>query len=89
MHRDPKREAQITEEAGLTAESEAVPSVTNPDAPGEEGIETATAKQKELDRKAAAAKTTGPTVAGGPAPSLDRLDKERATDEGMAPPSNP
>jgi len=88
MHRDPKREAQITEEAGLTAESEVVPSVTNPDAPGEEGIEAATAKQKELDRKAAAAKTTGPTTRG-PTPSLDRLDKERATDEGMAPPSNP
>ena len=89
MHRDPKLEAQITEEAGLTAESEAVPSVANPDAPGEEGIDAAVARQKELDRKAAAAKTAGPTAVRAPAPSLDRLDKERATDEGMAPPSNP
>lgn len=86
MHSDPKREAQITEEAGLTAESEAVPSVTNPDAPGEEGIEAAIARQNELDRKAAAARATAPREG---APSLDRLDKERATDEGMAPPSNP
>jgi len=89
MHSDPKREAQITEEAGLTAESEAIPSVTNPDAPGEEGIETAAAKQNELDRKAAVAKTTAPTAPRGPTPSLDRLDRERATDEGMAPPSTP
>lgn len=49
MHRDPKREAQIVEDLGLTAEPDTTPSVTNPAAPGEEGIETAVAKQREAE----------------------------------------
>ena len=87
MHRNPKREAQIVEDLGLTAEPDTTPSVTNPAAPGEEGIETAAAKERELELKQKSAPEKDRPRE--PAPSLDRLDRERAAGEGMTPPTNP
>jgi len=82
MHRDPKRDAQKTEEAGLQAEPEEAPSVAKPDAPGEEGIEAAREAQRKQAEKRPAPKES-------PArPRQDSLDLQRASGEGMtAPPS--
>lgn len=85
MHRDPKQEAQIAEDAGLTAEPNVVPSVAKPDV-GDKGIEAAIAKEKE---DAAAGNEPAKNAPPAPKPSLDRLDKERADGEGMAPLSSP
>jgi hypothetical protein len=51
MPTDPKRDAQKTEDAGLVAEPVDAPSVAKPDAPGEERIETAVEKNRQLDRE--------------------------------------
>ncbi|MBX3201173.1 MAG: hypothetical protein KF850_04580 [Labilithrix sp.] len=76
MHSDPKRDAQKTEEAGLNAEPLAAPpSVAKPDAPGEEGIETAREQAP-------------PTKKDAPRPRQDSLDRERAAGEGMPAPSS-
>lgn len=87
MHRDPKHDAQIAEDAGLTAEPAVVPSVAKPDV-GDKGIEAALAQQKE-DERVAAARKAAETLPPAGKPSLDRLDKERAASEGMGPPSSP
>jgi hypothetical protein len=72
MPRDPKRDAQKTEDAGLTAPHEETPSVAGLDAPGEEGIEAAEEKARAEQRRK----------------RQDSLDRERAAGEGMtAPPS--
>lgn len=88
MHRDPKRDAQKTEEAGLQAEPEEAPSVAKPDAPGEEGIEAA--REQDQKQKQQQKKPPPPKVAPSPArPRQDSLDLQRASGEGMtAPPSN-
>lgn len=87
MHRDPKRDAQKTEEAGLQAEPEEAPSVAKPDAPGEEGLEAAR-EQEQKDKEKS--KQPPPKIAPSPArPRQDSLDLQRASGEGMAgPPSN-
>lgn len=87
MHRDPKHDAQIAEDAGLTAEASVAPSVAKPDV-GDKGIEAAIAQQKQND-KVEAGKEAAKSPPPAPKPSLDRLDKERAASEGMAPPSSP
>ena len=86
MHPDPKRDAQKAEEAGLQAEPEEAPSVAEPDAPGEEGIETA----REAAQQDRAKKPQTPQTPQTPArPRQDSLDLQRADAEGMtAPPSN-
>ena len=92
MHPDPKRDAQKTEEAGLQAEPEEAPSVAKPDAPGEEGIETAREQQQQQQQQKLPKQPTPQQkpVAPTPArPRQDSLDLQRAAGEGMtAPPSN-
>ena len=85
MHPDPKRDAQKTEEAGLQAEPQEAPSVAKPDAPGEEGIETAREQQQVQQKKQPTAqpKQAAPTPAR---PRQDSLDLQRASGEGMTPP---
>jgi hypothetical protein len=73
MHPDPKRDARKTEEAGLNADPRAKPPVAKPDAPGEEGIETA--EEKARTNRA-------------PRPRQDSLDRERAAGEGMVAPTS-
>ena len=83
MHPDPKRDAQMAEEAGLQAEPEEAPSVAKPDAPGEEGIEAA----REQERQQQQSKKPQPKQ-NVPRPRQDSLDLQRAAGEGMtAPPS--
>ncbi len=97
MHRDPKREAQIVEEAGLTAPHEEAPSVANPHAVGEESIEAAraieAAKKDENPQQQKKPTEKDAKQESGARPKLssqDRLDRERAVGEGMVPPpSNP
>ena len=90
MHPDPKRDAQKTEEAGLQAEPQDAPSVAKPDAPGEEGIETAREQQQKQQQKQKQPKPQQKQAAPTPArPRQDSLDLQRASGEGMtAPPSN-
>jgi hypothetical protein len=74
MHRDHKKDAQIAEDVGLTAQPESQVPVTKQDGRGEEGIQTATTKK---------------TPTRPPSPSrLDQLDRERADGEGMTAPTS-
>lgn len=77
MHPNLKRDAQKTEEAGLTAETQLGATVTKPDAADKGG--TASASEAQGEKKGEPAKR----------PRQDSLDRERASGEGMtAPPSN-
>lgn len=72
----------------MLMQSDPNPNAKNTDKPDPHGKPAtvpavANPDQEELDRKTAAANQGKPENA----PSLDRLDKERAADEGMAPPS--
>lgn len=78
MHTDPKRDAQRTEDAGLTGLSEEAPSVTSP-SPSMPGIGTPSVPTPPQ----------GPVRPATPS-RQDRLDLERSAGEGMiAPPSKP
>jgi len=81
MVSDPKRDAQKTDEADLTARPQAQTPVAKPDAPGEEGIETAKEKEEKDKGKAEPQKPA-------PRPRQDSLDRERAAGEGMVPPTS-
>jgi hypothetical protein len=74
MLKDPKRDARKTEEAGLNAETQFSATVTKPDAPAERGKEAAADKARETTEKRR--------------PRQDSLDRERASGEGMLPPSS-
>jgi hypothetical protein len=91
MQRDPKRDAQMVEDAGLTAEPVEQVNVANPDAISEHGIEAATEQSKaEPDEKPQEGRRIPIPFENGRASRQDKLDRERAAGEGMPPPpSNP
>ncbi len=85
MHTNPKLEAQMVEEAGLTAEPLAVPSVAKPDV-ADKTIEAAQLVEKE---KTLQPKTPSPGAGALPA-APSKQDLDRSEGEGMtAPPSSP
>ncbi len=87
MHTNPKLEAQMVEEAGLTAEPLAVPSVAKPDL-ADKTIEAAQLVEQENNVQP---KKPAPTPGSGAFPKApSKQDLDRSEGEGMtAPPSSP
>jgi hypothetical protein len=87
MHPNHKREAQIAEEQGLTAEPQSRTPVTKPDPIDDIDRARIASEAIPSETKPVPAQ---PRPSAPSLPNRDRLDRERASDEGMiAPPSEP
>ena len=89
MHPNSKKDAQKAEDAGLMALPLESAPVARTDAPGEEGIENSEQRDVELREKDEPEMGAPAETRSGARPRQDSLDRQRATDEGMTPPSSP